>query len=58
MMIRALLVAVAAVVAVLLLELASGGRIEFSDTQRSMMVCAVTASVMAVQRRHAAVARP
>lgn len=50
-MVRAFLVAVAAVVAVLLVELVSGGRIDLTDTQRSMFVCAVTASVMAVQRR-------
>jgi hypothetical protein len=57
-MVRAFLTAVAAIVAVLLAELVSGGRIEISDTQRSMFVCAVTASVMAVQRRRAAEARP
>ncbi|MEW5929063.1 MAG: hypothetical protein AB1941_16505 [Gemmatimonadota bacterium] len=57
-MIRAVLIAVAAVVVVLLVELVSGGRIEFPDTQRSMIVCAVTASVMAVQRRRAVEARP
>lgn len=55
---RALLVAVAAVVAVLLVERVSGGRIELSDAQRSMFVCAVTAAVMAVQRRRPAGARP